>query len=360
MRKSLSANLTILIVISLLCTTCKKDDDNNDYNTRQPYAWAVGHQDSTGYGTILFSPDYGETWTRQGVGLAGLRGVDLINVLATGNSTVWAVGAEGSIFKTTDAGQNWARMAGPQVPEGTEFMSVSEAGSSTVWISGSNGFVISTSDGGSSWTVYDTTIFRSGMMQGICVVNEEIVYVVGGVSSQKGLRGLIGYTADGGQTWDTVQLPNNYNRHEWIGASSYGPENIVIYGMQGHYTYTSDGGASWTNDSTGIGGGNQGADINCLKMLSPQTWWASLDYDHIAITHDSGISWTEQGSAGPSNMFLVGLDHYNENYALVAGQSAGWPMKGKILRTSNGGAEWKLVYDSDTWIVKVSFVQAAD
>lgn len=357
MRKSISVSLSILIIFSLFYSSCKKDDDSDDNNTGGKYAWAVGNRDSTGYGVILFSPDYGETWTRQGQGLEGLDGIDIINVVATDNSTVWAVGTEGSIFKTTDAGQNWVRLVGPQVPENTEFMSVSAAGNSSVWISGSNGIVISTSDGGASWTKYDTSFFRNGMMQGICAVNEDIVYVVGGAGSRSSLRGFIGYTADGGQTWDTVQLDNDYNIHEWIGASSYGAENIVIYGIQGHYSFTSNGGSSWTNDSTHIGGGDNGADINCLKMLSPQSWWAALDYDHIVVTHDSGASWTDQGSAGPGNMFLVGIDHYGENYALVTGQSAGWPPGGKILKTSNAGDDWKMVYGSETYIVKVTFVK---
>jgi len=357
MRKSISVSLSILIIFSLSYSSCKKDDDSDDNNTGGIYAWAVGNRDSTGYGVILFSPDYGETWTRQGQGLEGLDGIDIINVVATDNSTVWAVGTEGSIFKTTDAGQNWVRLVGPQVPENTEFMSISSTGNSTVWISGSNGVVISTSDGGGSWTMHDASFFRNGMMQGICAVNEEIVYVVGGVDTREAMRGFIGYTVDGGTNWDTLELDNNYNRHEWIGASNYGTENIVIYGIQGHYSFTGDGGASWTNDSTEIGGGDNGADINCLKMLGPHSWWAALDYDHIVLTHDSGASWTDQGSAGPGNMFLVGIDHFGENYALVTGQSAGWPPGGKILKTSNAGDDWKMVYGSETYIVKVTFVK---
>jgi hypothetical protein len=194
------------------------------------------------------------------------------------------------------------------------------------------------------------------MLQGLCAVNEDIIYVVGGANTRENLRGFIGYTSDGGMSWDTVELDNNYNKHEWIGASNYGTENIVVYGIQGHYSFTGDGGASWTNDSTEIGGGDNGADINCLKMLGPGSWWAALDYDHIVLTHDSGASWTDQGSAGPGNMFLMGIDYYNDNYALVTGQAAGWPPGGKILKTSNGGDDWKMVFDSETYILKVSFV----
>ncbi len=354
MRNLLSASLSILIVISLFYSSCKKDDNGNDNNTVQKNAWAVGSQDSTGYGVILFSSDYGETWTRQGVGFTGLDGVDVTDVLATGNSTVWAVGTEGSIFKTTDAGQNWVRLVGPQVPDDTEFMSISSAGNSTVWISGSNGIVISTSDGGSSWTKYDTSFFRSGMMQGICVVNTQTIYVVGGVENQRDMSGFIARTLDGGTTWESIELEDDYNKHEWIGAANSGPDNIVIYGIRSHYAYSQDGGASWINDSL-VGGG--GGDINSLEMLDHLTWWAAMDYDHITKTFDGGATWTDQGSAGPTNMFLVGLDHYDDNYALVTGQSAGWPLGGKILKTENGGDDWRLVYESDNYIVKVSFVK---
>lgn len=353
MRKSLFVSLSILIFVTIFSPSCKKNDDG-DNGAHKRYAWAVGSQDSTGYGLILFSTDHGETWSRQGLGLAGLEGVDFINVLATDNSTVWAVGSKRSIFKTTDAGQNWSRVAGPQLPEGTELMSVSASGSSTVWISGSNGSVISTSDGGSSWTKYDTSFFRSGMMQGICAVNTQTIYVVGGVQNQRDMSGFIARTFDGGSTWESIELENDYNKHEWIGAANSGPDNIVIYGMRSHYAYSRDGGASWINDSL-VGGG--GGDINSLKMLDHLTWWAAMDYDHITKTIDGGATWADQGSAGPANMFLVGIDCINDQVALVAGESAGWPLGGKILKTSNGGDDWKLVYESENYIVKVSFVK---
>jgi len=226
-----------------------------------------------------------------------------------------------------------------------------------IWISGSPGIVYSSKDGGNTWNTYDQDFFQNGLMQGICAINSQTIYVAGGVGEMQAMTGFIARTFDGGNNWETVELPEGYNRNEWIGVSSAGPENIVIYGGKSHYSFSMDGGASWTNDSVDIGGGGGKADLNSLKMLDPLTWWSAMDLDHIIKTLDGGASWTDQGSAGPGNMFLMGIDYVNDQMALVVGQSAGWPLEGKILRTTDGGGQWNLKYDVNTQLYKVSYIK---
>jgi photosystem II stability/assembly factor-like uncharacterized protein len=353
MKKLLFYFSYITIILLALSIGCKEDDDTP---VRKNYAWAVGAADSTAYGMILFSNDGGDTWIRQGEGTAALAGIDVEDVWAIDENNVWAVCSENIILKTTDGGQTWIRVQAQVIPGNPELMAISVVDHDNIWISGSNGVVYNSTNGGQTWVLHDTTFFHSGGMQGICAINSQMVYVAGGIDSKRDVIGFIARTLDGGITWDSIVLADNFNKNEWIDVASSGADHIVVYGCKSHYAFTTDGGATWKNDSL-ITGGVGGADINHLKMLDEQTWWGAFDLDGIYITKDGGNSWIQQQSAGPGNMFLVGIDAYNDQNALIVGMTAGWPPEGKIIKTSNGGNLWELKYHSNSPLNKVSVIK---
>ncbi len=358
MRKLVFFLVAILSFSLVLSTGCKKKD--NDKPTPTPvtkkYAWAVGEQDSTTYGMIIFSNDGGDTWTRQGQGSQDLQGIDVNDVWALDEDNVWAVCTENVILKTTDGGQTWTRIPAPAIQPNPNLICISIVNNTNIWISGSYGVVYNSTDGGNNWTVFDASFFHSGLMQGIWAINSQVVYVVGGVPKNKETIGFIARTQDGGATWDSIVPDSNYNRNEWIGVTASDPDHIVVYGGQSHYVVSTDGGVTWKNDSLhtfGVGG----ADINHLKMLDSQTWWGAFDLDGIYITYNGGASWTQQQTAGPLNMFLVGIDSYDDQLALIAGQSASIA-EGKILKTSDGGNLWEIKYHTDSSnMYSVSFIR---
>jgi photosystem II stability/assembly factor-like uncharacterized protein len=359
--KKLLALIFLLAMISLFVIPygCeKKNDGTQPSPVKKKYAWVVGNKDSTNYGMILFTPDGGDTWKRQGEGSASLLGIDLSDVWAVDTNIVWAVGSGNRIVKTNDGGKTWVRITGPQTPSVTLLSSISLVGYNDVWISGGNGTVFNSKDGGSTWTVFDTNFFHNGLMQGIHAINSQTVYVVGGIPVGKEYRGFIARTANGGQTWDSIIPENNYNRHEWIGVKASDAGHIVVYGGQSYYVFSDDAGVSWKNDSVpGTGGGaTGGADINCLTMLDAQTWWGAFDYEGIFITTDGGASWTKQNSVLPGGMWLFGIDYYDRNQAIIVAESS-MSLTGKIMKTSNGGNIWELKYHSRSWLKKVSFIK---
>jgi photosystem II stability/assembly factor-like uncharacterized protein len=343
-----------LIVISYGCK--KKNDAQESPPVKKKYVWVVGVEDSTSYGMILFSPDGGDTWLRQGEGMTSLKDISLFDVWAVDTNIVWAVGSNGSILKTNDGGKTWVRITSPQIPPATAFQSISMVGHNDIWISGESGTVINSRDGGNTWTIFDTNFFHNGLMQGIHAINSQTAYVVGGFPVSNGYRGFIARTADGGQTWDSLIPGNNYNQHEWIGVKATDKSHIVVYGSHSHYAFSNDAGATWINDSVPDTGGTGGADINCLAMLDAQTWWGAFDYDGIFITADSGTSWTKQSSAGPGGMWLYGIDYYDRNLAIIVAPNSSSPT-GKIIKTSNGGKVWELKYNSRSGLFKVSFIK---
>jgi photosystem II stability/assembly factor-like uncharacterized protein len=344
----------LLIFLLGVQTGCKKNDNNPD-PIKKNYVWAVGTMDSTQHSLIYFSPDGGGTWTRQGEGADALKNMDLSDVWAVDENTVWAVGFPNTIIQTRDGGQSWSRVSGPTQKTDIELFSVSMIGSDDIWISGSHGTIYHSANGGTSWKSIQSDVLTNRYLQGIHAINKNVVYAVGGFESNS--RGFIARTMDGGQTWDSIQLENNYNRHRWIGVSASDADHILVYGGQSHFALSTNGGINWTNDSIQGTGGTGGADINCLKMVDSQTYWGAFDYDGIYITNDGGSNWTSQGPApGPEGMWLYGIDYYDKNLAVIVAESS-MSNRGKIIQTNNGGQLWELRLETPVHMKKVSFIK---
>jgi hypothetical protein len=345
---------TILFYLLIFQMGCKKENDE-PYPVIAPVVWAVGAADSTNYGIILFSSDSGDNWVRQGEGYDALSGVYLNDVWAVDENTAWVVGSGNTILKTTDKGQTWNKMTLPSQPPEVELVSISMIGLDNLWVSGSYGTVYNSTDGGKTWLEIKADVLHNKYIQGIHAIDADVIYCVGGYEGGN-TDGFIARTDDGGQNWDSIVPADNYNRHLWIGAASSGNTHIV-YGQEAHFVISDDGGQSWRNDSVPGTGGTNGADINCLKMLNATTWWGAFDYDEILRTDNSGAYWDAQGPApGPQNMWLLGLDYYNEDVCIIVGSSAS-SNNGKIIKTGNGGHSWELIQETDAWMQKVSFIK---
>src|SRR5581483_319926 len=103
------------------------------------YIWA------TGVGIAQVSVASG--WTVQGPSQA--TGNTLRAVAALDFKTIIAVGEQGSILRTTDAGLNWKLISSGI---SAELSGVSFADANTGIAVGSDGFILRTLDGGSTWT----------------------------------------------------------------------------------------------------------------------------------------------------------------------------------------------------------------
>jgi len=350
-----SVALVLLFVLTMQFG-CKKDEPEPD-PVKKKYVWAVGFPDSTNYGMIYFSGDGGENWIRQGEDQEALQNAYIHDVWAVDENTVWAVGVNNLILKTTDGGINWNRVTPSKYRSGEDLSSISIIGKDDIWISGT--IVYHSPDGENTWITIQSDVLTDKYMQGIHAINSEIIYVVGAPLNTT--YGFIARTIDGGKTWDSIVPTNNFNKNEWIGVTSSDPDNILIYGGTSHYMFSNDGGQSWRNDTTGISGGNSvgGPDINNLTMVDKQTWWGAMDNDNIGLTTNSGNSpWVNQGPAPrPLDMFLVGIDNYDKDLCVIVGETASYPPAGKIIQTSNGGKVWELKVNTGAAMKKVSFIK---
>lgn len=353
--KKLTTLFSVVMVVIFIIISCNKNEDDPVPTERKKYAWVVGSEDSTGYGMILFSADGGENWVRQGEGSAALQGIGVGDIWAVDENNVWATASNNVILRTKNGGQTWERIPAPEYYPNNELMSISIVNETNIWISGGNGIVYNSTDDGNTWAMFDTNFFHKGGMQGIWAISSEKIYVVGGIGSSIDIRGFIGYTLDGGDTWDSVFPANDYNRHEWIGVTAF-ENTIVVYGAKSNYVVSTDGGTTWKNDSLPSAGGIGGADINDLIMLNSQTWWGALDQGHIYLTTDGGSNWIAQ-QTNEGGSYLVGIDAYDSQLALVVGTLSGWPPYGPILKTSNGGTLWQTKHVYNSYLNNVSFIK---
>lgn len=317
-----------------------------------PTAWAVGNQNSSGYGSVLFSDDSGISWAPKGEDSIALKGIDIMNLFVVDKNIVWIVGTNNTIARTTDAGETWCKIY--SIPEvDAYFYDISIVDKTNIWVSGDNGVVYNSTDNGNSWIVHDTSAFHEGLVQGIVAININVIYAVGQHKDE--IRGFITRTIDGGVNWNPVVLEDDYNSHEWIRVVATDENHVIVYGGKGYYSYTENGGEKWINSLLDSGAGVDGADINDMIMINDLTWWGALDLENIYLTKDQGSTWISQKSAGRGNMFLIGIDAYDINNALIVGRTAGWPLEGKIIHTSDGGTTWNAVKETDYLMQKISF-----
>lgn len=353
MKNVVSLFLVALMVVGLTISCRRKSSTAVGSTEKKKYAWSVGAPDSTGYGMILFSPDGGDTWTRQGLGASAIKGINLGDVWAVDENNVWAIGDNNAVLKTSNGGQNWVRAEVPACSSNSNLMAISIVSKTNIWISGSSGTLYNSTDSGISWKLFDSTLFQSSNLQGVWAVSPEKVYVVG--QTQKVNRGYISYTLDGGSNWKTLTPAKDYNRNQWIGVTSSG-NTIVIYGSKAHYIVSTDSGTTWKNDTVPGTGGIDGADINHLIMLNPQTWWGAFDNGQIFITTNGGTSWTKQES-GQGGSYLVGIDTWDGKLAIVVGAPLSMPPKSPIIKTNNQGALWVTKHTTKSTLWKVSFIK---
>jgi len=341
--------LFMVITAFIVIISCSKKETTGPPDEGKVVAWAVGTQDTNSVGMILYTDDAGETWERQGTDV--LQGVDVINVWAIDQQNAWVVCSGNKIFRTIDGGATWLPVLTPVIPGDPQLSGISILDNNIIWVSGDQGTVYHSFDAGNSWAVFDTSFFHSGMMQGVLAITDQVIYVAGEFNTADGPYGFFARTLNGGITWDSISLPGNYNRHSWIGIAATDLYHVIVYGQSGHYAVTSNGGNTWgTPDSVTRG------DINDLVMLSKDALWGTFDYDQIFKTFSGGRTWIEQKSAGPLNQYLVGIDTYYSQTALVVGQASN-QIAGKILKTTDGGNTWYLRHACDASLWKVAFAK---
>jgi len=147
--------------------------------------WAVGGAPATYGGSGIFkTTNGGATWVRK---FSVAQGQSAIFFADQQNG--WTVGPVGSMYRTTDGGENWMPLT---LGTTLSLSDVHFADTSTGWAVGSPGTIFKTTNGGNSWT---SRFFGSTAAIGdVHALNASTVVVTGG-------DGFIRRTTNGGTSW---------------------------------------------------------------------------------------------------------------------------------------------------------------
>ncbi|NWG29576.1 MAG: T9SS type A sorting domain-containing protein [Ignavibacteriaceae bacterium] len=343
--------------------------------------------DSTGWivgsgGFIKKTTNAGNEWIAQNSGTTLI----LKSVQFVDQNTGWICGESGLILKTNDGGTSWDSLASSTTQHLSDIYFYD---TNIGYVVGFNGTILKTTDSGSSWISLSSGTTND--LYSMDFVDAFVGYAAGEVNDTSSVI----QTTDGGATWidKSSGFPVTIGKClaiEFIDAS------IGFIGC-GHNLYkTTDGGDSWSQSKVSFALIQE--ELQNRELFGPYTlneeihsiffkdaingWyidWQHVD-NYICTTTDGGISWqskryywerpllsvfvTQNGTGLAVGSFgLIYLKAESDydwsrllsgtydktqsiyfvdrNIGWVGGTRYGNPNKGVILKTTNGGKQWK-------------------
>ncbi len=218
--------------------------------------------------------------------------IDLNDIFFIDELTGWAVGDSGTIIHTIDGGETWTIQ---ETPTDSSLYRVEFTDSNTGYSISrkyrGTSVILSTKDGGSNWT--SQVLGDSIELRGMYFLNSDTGWVCGRkdtlIDSNLG-HSLIYKTTDGGNNWEKIDqvfggsyvndLVFTDINNGWIFETSY-MDNFNTSTVKRTY----DGGSTW------IRVGETTAATYNMKIVTPDTIWASGFYSH-EVSVDGGVTWT--------------------------------------------------------------------
>jgi photosystem II stability/assembly factor-like uncharacterized protein len=355
------------------------------------------------FGTVLRTADGGATWTDLPTGLFGnLTHVDAVSagtVIVAGGCVLrrsddggstfvrlpWTASDSfcpqpimaidfptadtgyllltgGTILRTEDGGQSWARAAN-QPPSSLAAIVFS---SPTRGIAAGSGIYLTT-DGGSTWTAVDDSV---NLVSAVALdgVTGMVAFAQFGVRPGSAVPGPGFYTsADGGQTWtaaasaaayafaiagtrldcasgsgcllsggggvfrttDGASLQNVTPVGLSVNAAAFaGPTQAVAVTQQGTPALSGNGGATFSGTAASLAGGFHG-----LRVSSDSLATLSGPSGELALTSDGGRTWAVLDT--PSSNLIDDTSFVSSSTGFALDST------GAVLRTDNSGSSWQ-------------------
>lgn len=296
------------------------------------HGWIAGGSYQITGGLIGRTKDGGKTWQftsdltkREGLSLLALHFFDSTRgIVATAN---------GEIFSTIDAGDNWSSL--PRSGRVHSLSSFSFLDDRRGWAAG-HGDVIRTDDGGETWTPLTpegADIAYRSPMRAIKFLDERHGWAVGMTAS-------LMRTDDGGVTWESVATPVAAGEHPNFWDTCFVDErNGWVVGEEGTIFVTTDGGNVWTHQNTGL------KDAHSAPKLEK-------------ITHAGGPVTIDAGDRTPG-FTITAVRFIDPTHGWIAGF---YPNLGHslILRTDDAGSTWVTDADIDGEDLYTLFVQGRE
>ncbi|GAB5401005.1 MAG: hypothetical protein Aureis2KO_25900 [Aureisphaera sp.] len=307
--------------------------------------WDENHVTAVGGKSILSSGDQGDSWTLTSVNI--LEGFNTVKSIQIVNDQIGvAIGAKGSIWRTTDKGLSWTQI--PSITGNEDFLRLqfidgvgylagrNRVGTSTTFTT----FLYKSTDLGASWQEVPSNIVDFGGFNPW--IRMHFVSPTEGFL-QAGNGGGNRYTIDGGITWDPITtLPNQAN----VNSMQFVDENIgYMYAenASGIYTVhsTNDAGNTWSSlDFT------QGSER--FKVQGSKIYYGSFAGwdDSIRMANVDGSN--QESRAIYQQGYINNIEFLNDNIGFIVGRrrQASSSMGRFIFKTLDAGNTWLPVDDA--------------
>ncbi len=287
--------------------------------------------------------------------------VTALAVDPTTSSTVYAGGADGGIWKTTNGGTTWSPLTDGQASLSTGAIAIAPSNHEVVYVGtgeenfNSDGYagvgILKSTNAGSSWTL-TTSPFNDIDIGELAVhpTNDDVVLA----ATTNGVY----LTTNGGTSW-TQEISGTATGV--VFNPSNGDTAYAAVEGEGIYVSTNEG-ASWSKDNGSGSGALPSSDVGRIALAiapsSPSTLFAGIanssDGDLLGLykTTNGGSSWTKESSitdyCTPQCWYddVVAVDPGNASVVYVGGSED----NGTLFQSVNGGSTWTNVTLGDNLV----------
>jgi photosystem II stability/assembly factor-like uncharacterized protein len=269
--------------------------------------WAVGYN-----GTIVKTTNAGLNWIAQNSNVSD----SLIGFFCMDSLNAWACGGNGTILKTNNGGKSWNN---ENSLTKNLLLSIAFYNHDYGIAVGINGIIIRTTDGGSTWSELDSVTDKT--LYNVSILNDK-TYCISG-------QGIILRTTDSGKTWSTQQSENFqdlYDQNFIDSKSGWAVGGLLVQ-------KTTDGGLTWKKQLAGI--------YSLLKSVffcDSLRGWAVGQYGRVVKTTNGGMMWDSVNLEGwPYHYtFLYSVFFIDTSIGFITAQN------GIIYKTTDGGVNWNV------------------
>lgn len=300
--------------------------------------WAVGAGDS-GYGTILYTPDAGSSWVRQG-NVSTVPDVSLTDVCAVSDQVCWAVGEADTlnsrtvILYTGDAGMTWTNQGSSLNIPPLSLSAVLALDADTAFAAASDTcLILKTANSGSSWTVCRESPSVMSYT-GLAVSDGNDIWCCG-----KGMSGgaVVEHSPDGGMTWETMAVDAAYELQTPSDICVAPDGTVYLSGTNAMGVLASyDGGRTWKQVLP------CSVDMTRMDLFGEGNLWAAAADGLLYVTSDGFRTNTEvrpaQGAYVSGTVSSVSFLRDGKRGAVSVLSGTG--ETGTVYCTSDGGNMW--------------------
>jgi photosystem II stability/assembly factor-like uncharacterized protein len=282
--------------------------------------WAVGVN-----GYVIYSGNAGVSWSDASMGNITYNSVFSVN------QNIWITGNSGILQLTTDNGYSWNQLT---LAGGANLKSVFFINSSTGWIAGNNGTILKSTNSGLNWTAQTSPVNNNLNC---------ITFTDNNTGIACGVNGTVIITTNGGSNWILSTTPQTKE----LLSVDMKAGTIIASGANANVIKSTNNGASWNKIDYKI---LTKVDVNSVFMTDQNTYYSCGSDGFIRKSTDGGATFTYQ--ANPMLADLHKIYFYNSNIGWAAGND-----NNVVLRTTNGGNNWQMpagASQSFTWAFRLA------